>query len=105
MQALPRKARLVPLLLLIFAVSTATAEEWGRAYVNKLPDPAFAVIENTADGKFIRHLPHHDHTGALDIPHLKSALARLKQVKWMDPANEARAREHLEQHWQEYREK
>lgn len=63
------------LLLVVFFLSPAAAEEWSRAYVNKLPNSAFAAIETTPDGKTVRHLPHHDHTGALDIPHLKNALA------------------------------
>ena len=89
-------------LVVLAAVSPVGAEEWSRAYINALPDSAFAAIETTRDGKKVRHLPHHDRSGELDIPHLKSARSRLKQVKWMDPANEVRAREHLEQHWQEY---
>ncbi len=88
--------------LVFSAVSPAGAEEWSRAYINALPDSAFAVIEKTSDGKALRHLPHHDATGAVDTPHLKSARARLKQVKWADSSNEAKARDHLEQHWQEF---
>ncbi len=87
----------------IFLVASPVgAEEWSQAYVKALPDSAFAAIETTWDGKKVRHLPHHDTTGALDIPHLKSARARLKQVKWTDPSNEGKARDHLDQHWQEY---
>lgn len=91
------------LFLSFFVVCPARAEEWNRTYINALPDSAFAVVETTPDGKKVRHLPHHDNTGALDIPHLKSARARLKQVKWTDPSNEGKARDHLDQHWQEYR--
>lgn len=105
MGAPPKNLRFLWMLLLILAHSAAAAEEWSRAYTNSLPDAAFTAIEKTADGKTVRHLPHHDQKGALDIPHLKSALARLKQVKWTDPSNEAKAREHLEQHWREYQEK
>ncbi len=98
--------RLYPALLFFFlmvsVVSPARAEEWRRTYINALPDSAFAVVEKTSDGKTLRHLPHHDATGAVDIPHLKSARARLKQVKWADPSSEAKAKDHLEQHWQEY---
>ena len=90
------------LLLVFVIVPMVDAEEWSRAYINALPDSAFAAIETTPDGKTVRHLPHHDAGGALDIPHLRSARARITQVKWADPANEARARGHLDQHWQEY---
>lgn len=90
-------------LLLVLAMATSVAaQEWSRKYINSLPDSAFAALETTPDGKKLRHLPHHNHIGTLDIPHLKSARSRLKQVKWIDSANEAKARLHLEQHWQEY---
>lgn len=76
----------------------AQAAEWSAASIRALPDQAFAAIETTSDGARLRHLPHHDHTGALDLPHLKSALARWHQVRWRDPAAGAAAREHLEEH-------
>jgi competence protein ComEA len=81
----------------------AEAAEWSQKYVNGLPDSAFASVEVTPGGKTIRHLPHHDHTGALDLPHLLNALARHSQVHWTDPANAAPAREHLEAHMREVR--
>ncbi len=93
----------IPLVLLLtFAVTTAAvAEEWSRARIERLPDSAFAVVEIAGDGKKIRHLPHHNEQGGLDIPHLRAALSRLGQVKWLDPANEAIARRHLEEHQRE----
>jgi competence protein ComEA len=57
----------------------------------------------TKGGKKIRHLPHHNDTGEVDINHLKSALGRIHQVKWVDPANFAKAKDHLDQHYQAYR--
>jgi hypothetical protein len=70
----------------------AQAAEWSASYIRALPDEAFAAIEVT------RHLPHHDHTGDLNLPHLRSALARWHQVRWRDPAIAAAARQHLEEH-------
>jgi hypothetical protein len=84
--------------LALFARSSAAAEEWSRARISRLPDSAFAVVEISADGRKIRHLPHHDETGAVDPAHLRAARARLTQVKWLDPANESVARRHLEGH-------
>ena len=96
------RAGIPPLLLLTLAVATSVfAEEWGRARIERLPDSAFAVVEIAEDEKKIRHLPHHNEQGDVDIPHLRAALSRLGQVKWLDPANEAIARRHLEQHWGE----
>jgi len=51
----------------------------------------------------MRHLPHHNHVGEIDIYHLKSALGRIHQVKWMDPANFPKAKDHLDQHYRVYK--
>jgi competence ComEA-like helix-hairpin-helix protein len=87
----------------LFIVSSALAEKWSQRYIESLPDSAFAAIEITKDGKKIRHLPHHNHLGEIDISHLKSALGRIHQVKWIDPANFAKAKAHLEEHYQVYK--
>ncbi|MBI3325887.1 MAG: helix-hairpin-helix domain-containing protein [Nitrospinae bacterium] len=76
---------------------------WSASYRRSLPDEAFAVIEVTADGRTLRRLPHHDHTGQLDIPHLRSALGRVSQVTWVDPSNAQIAKSHLAGHLREYR--
>lgn len=68
----------------------------------KSADSAFAAVETDPLGRPVRHLPHHDQNGRVDIPHLKSARARLSQVKWHDPKNQAAARAHLDEHWWEY---
>ena len=82
----------------VLASSSAAAEEWSKARISRLPDSAFAVVEISPDGRRVRHLPHHDETGAVDAAHLRAARARLAQVKWLDPANESVARRHLESH-------
>lgn len=64
------------------AQAPAGAEPWSHARIAALPDSAFAVIE----------------TGAVDPAHLRAALARLPQVKWLDPASAEVARRHLEEH-------
>jgi len=91
---------IVALALAIGLVPSVTAAEpWSPARINALPDSAFAVVEIGPDGRKVRHLPHHDESGAVDLPHLIAARSRLSQVKWLDPANEAIAREHLDDHW------
>lgn len=84
-------------------VSPALGEKWSHHYIEGLPDSAFAAIEITKDGKKIRHLPHHNHSGEIDIDHLRSALGRIHQVKWLDPPNFAKAKDHLDQHYQVYK--
>jgi len=81
----------------------AAAERWTRQYINSLPDSAFAAVETTSNGKKLRHLPHHDRSGRVDVPHLRNAVSRLSQVKWADPRNAVAAREHLERHARELR--
>jgi len=83
--------------------SPALADKWSQRYIDSLPDSAFAAIEIAKDGKKIRHLPHHNHLGEIDVSHLKSALGRIHQVKWVDPANFAKAKDHLDQHYQVYK--
>jgi cation transport regulator ChaB len=59
--------------------------KWTRAYINSLPDSAFAVIEpcygKTTDNKNARHLPFKNANGEIDKPHLRNALARVEQIK------------------------
>jgi len=60
---------------------------WDTAYINDLPDSAFAYIEpggsKDADGKTIprslRHFPYKGSDGKVDLPHLRNALARCPQ--------------------------
>ncbi len=90
-------------LSLLLIVSPALAEKWSQRYVDSLPDSAFAAIEIGKDGKKMRHLPHHNHVGEIDVSHLKSAMGRIYQVKWVDPLNFSEAKDHLDQHYQVYK--
>jgi len=87
--------------LAALGAAPAEAAKWGRAYVNALPDEAFASVEARPNGTKVRHLPHHDARGRVDLAHLRSAMGRLHQVRWVDPANADRAREHLVKHFRE----
>lgn len=88
--------------LLVLTGSPVEAGKWSRSYIRGLPDAAFAAIETAPDGKTVRHLPHHDAAGRLDLPHLRSALSRLHQVKWQHPAGSGSARQHLLDHWRQH---
>jgi competence ComEA-like helix-hairpin-helix protein len=91
------------LLLPLVFVSMGLAEKWSQRYIDSLPDSAFAVVEVREDGKKVRHLPHHNHLGVIDIPHLKSALGRIHQIKWIDPGNFEKAKHHLNEHYRAYK--
>ena len=85
--------------VLAFSAAVAVAAgPWRRAQVKALPDEAFAIVHVRPDGTRSRHLPHHDANGRVDLAHLRSALARLGQVRWEDPADAERARRHLQAH-------
>jgi hypothetical protein len=51
---------------------------WTRTYIANLPDSAFAVVYEE-NGKVVRKFPHHTADGAVDLPHLRNANARLPQ--------------------------
>lgn len=61
--------------------------KWSRAFINKLPDSAFALIlpggSKDTSGRTVprslRKLPHHGPGGAVDKPHLANALSRAAQ--------------------------
>lgn len=102
--------RLLPVIAVVLvaglvALAPAVAKQWTRKYINSLPDSAFASIETAPDGKKVRHLPHHDRSGHVDLPHVRNALSRLPQVDWVDPTNAAAARAHLKAHLEEARQK
>jgi len=84
--------------LLILASTPGRAEQWSRERIARLPDSAFAAVETAPNGKKVRHLPHHDESGAVDPAHLKAALSRLPQVKWINPETKEVARRHLDEH-------
>ena len=79
--------------------------EWANEYINDLPDNAFAIIgrggQKDEKGKTtprtLRHLPHHDAEGKLNLPHLRNALARLLQAD-LSPEERAEAKRHLCSH-------
>ncbi len=70
------------------AVEPMQAAEWDTSYMDDLPDKSFAYIapggEKDKDGntvpRSLRHLPYRKADGAVDLPHLRNALARLDQT-------------------------
>lgn len=96
-------------------MAKAEGAKWTRAFINNLPDAAFAVIEpggkKDADGKTVprrlRHLPHHNgsvksptENTSVDPAHLRNALARAPQMKIAENLRR-RAIAHLEAHARE----
>jgi len=83
------KMDLLKMLNRLADVHFAKTGRWTRKYINDLPDSAFAIIlpggKKDEEGKTVprslRKLPYKDHTGKVDIPHLRNALARVNQPK------------------------
>lgn len=88
---------------------------WSTAFINDLPDAAFAVVlpggKKDDQGKTVprslRMLPHHNgrvkrstEHGTVDLPHLRNGLARIGQAKIPKDAKR-RAQAHLEAHAKE----
>lgn len=72
-------------------MSSVGKASWDTAYVNNLPDSAFACIDaggHKEGGKTVprslRHYPHHDAAGAVDLPHLRNAMGRVMQAGTAD---------------------
>jgi len=99
-------------LVLNEAVTKEELAKWDRAFINNLPDTAFAIIlpggEKDESGKTtprsLRKLPHHNanvksstENNSVDLPHLRNALARLEQTD-MSSGQISKARSHLEAH-------
>jgi hypothetical protein len=77
---------------------------WTRAYINDLPDAAFALIlpggtkeDGRTTPRALRKFPHHRADGSIDLPHLRNALARVPQSDLTDEQKE-RALAHLRKH-------
>lgn len=78
---------------------------WDRAYINDLPDAAFAIIlpggEKDESGKTtprnLRKFPHHRADGSIDLPHLRNANARVPQSD-LTEEQKAKAKAHLDRH-------
>lgn len=86
---------------------------WDSAYINALPNAAFAVVEpgyKEGDNKNARHLPHHTKNvqsatedSSVDEAHLRNALARMNQIQAVldgvsTEAIRAKAKSHLVGH-------
>jgi phage I-like protein len=71
------------------ADSIGMAAQWTAADINDLPDNAFLYIEGggTKDSggrtvpRGLRHFPYRGPDDALDVPHLRNAIARIPQAK------------------------
>jgi hypothetical protein len=82
------------------------AKEWNTAYINDLPDSAFAYVVKgeKVQGKTVpktnRNLPHHDKSGKVDLPHLRNAMARVTHTN-LSKAQQKEAHDHLLKHYRQ----
>jgi len=72
---------------------------WKSATKTGLPDSAYAIVyQPKGGGAKVRALPHHSSSGALDLPHLRNALARWNQVTGVPSAVKQAGLRHLKAH-------
>ncbi len=69
--------------------------------IRLLPDSSFAGVEITK-GKKIRHCPHHDVNGRLDVEQLIYVLGTFDNERWIDQKNREAARKHLTRHYDKF---
>jgi competence ComEA-like helix-hairpin-helix protein len=90
--------------LMLLATGTAIhAEEhygWSNAQIRLLADDCFALIEEDAAGRRVRHCPHHEINGDLSAEQLIFVLGTIGDEIFTDPHNRAIACHHLENHYQ-----
>ena len=93
-------------------MAESNSAKWTRAFINNLPDAAFAIIlsggkkddEGKTTPRTLRKLPHHgpsvnngSEKASVDLPHLRNALARLPQSK-LTRTEKSKALSHLKIH-------
>jgi competence ComEA-like helix-hairpin-helix protein len=71
---------------------------WPGIKIRLLSDDSFAVVE-TATGQKLRHSPHHDLNGKLDMNQVIFCLGSLEKETWLYSENKVVARKHLEKHY------
>ena len=97
------------ILFLFFILSlinegSGLCQGWPDIKIRLLSDDSFAVVE-TATGEKMRHCPHHDLNGKLDMDQVIFCLGSLEKEAWLYPENKIVARKHLEKHYDRFAEK
>ena len=95
---------MVPFIILMGIAGDETVgrcQGWDDIKISLLPDTSFAVVENDV-GKIVRHCPHHDINGNLDVEQLIYVLGTLDDEVWVNPSNRKIARKHLEKHYNSF---
>ncbi len=87
--------------LIIFS-TPVFSENWSEFEIMKLPDFSFALVEIGEDGAKLKHCPHHDVNGKLDIEQLIYVLGTFELETWYKRKNKKEARKHLEDHYQKF---
>ena len=80
---------------------SALCQGWDTIKVQRLPDTSFAVIEYDG-GKRVRHCPHHELNGHLDVEQLIFVLGTLDRIPWINETSRDAANKHLQKHYQRF---
>jgi len=96
---------IVFLIFLTLGINDGFCQGWSERKTRALPDNAFAVIEKDVDGKKLRHCPHHDKNGDLDIEQLIYVLGTFDSEVWFDQDSRMATRTHLNKHYEKVHKK
>ncbi len=81
--------------------NSGLCQEWSAGKIQLLSDSSFALVE-IEKGKKIRHCPHHDTNGKLDVEQLIYVLGNFDNEIWVDEANKKFVEKHLTQHYDKF---
>lgn len=98
-----RRSTLSVSFVLLFILSlinegSGLCQGWPDIKIRLLSDESFAVVE-ASTGKKLRHCPHHDLNGELDMEQVIFCIGTLEKETWLYPENKAVARKHIEKHY------
>ena len=92
----------IGLLFIFISPRCILSQGWSEAKIQSLPDSCFAIVEVEKNGIKVRHCPHHDINGELDIEQLIYVLGIFENETWLDLKNKELARGHLKKHYQKF---
>jgi len=93
---------LLLLTLTCFCQSRGYCETWTDVTIRLLGDSSFAMVELDENGNRIKHCPHHDINGVLDMNQVIYCLGTLEMESWLSPDSRKAAQKHLMKHYKKF---
>ena len=89
-------------LFMMLTIDMGHCMGWPEIKTRLLPDEAFALIEYDV-GSRVRHCPHHDLNGFLDLEQMIYVLGAIDNETWLNPKNKVIAEAHLKNHYDRFK--